>query len=35
MLNEVETLSMGPGVTASEVKPVSPDDVRRGYETAS
>ena len=35
MVNEVETLSMGPGVTATDVKPMSHDDVRRGYETAS
>ena len=34
MVNEVETLTMGPGVKASDVKPVTPDEVRRGYETA-
>ncbi len=34
MLNEVETVAQGPGVKASDVKPVTPDDVRRGYDTA-
>jgi hypothetical protein len=35
MLNEVETLSMGHGVTTSDVTSVNPADVRHGYETAS
>lgn len=35
MLNQIETMSMGAGVTASAVRPVSHEDVRRGYETAS
>jgi hypothetical protein len=35
MLNEVETLGMGPGVLASDVKPVSQADIHRGYETAT
>ncbi len=34
MVNEVETLTMGPDVKAADVKPVTPDDVRRGYEIA-
>jgi len=35
MVNQVETLSMSHSVTAADVTPVSVEDVRRGYETAS
>jgi hypothetical protein len=35
MLNQIETLSFGPGVTAPDVKPVTADSVRHGYETAT
>lgn len=35
MLNEIETMSFGPGVKAADVKPVTADSVRHGYDTAT
>ncbi len=35
MLNEIETLSFGPGVTARDVKPITAEVVRHGYDTAT